>query len=178
MKINRITSLIIFFLVTTTALGQGKRKKEKMLNLKWNYEVECVAVGNQGEYLVKVFSFYKSKRKEDLEVSKKNALHAVIFKGVPADDSRRCVAQPPLVKNANVEEQKSEYFDDFFKIGGKYKKFVNLTAGGAVDAGDRYKVRIGKKKYTKVGVVVSINKDLLRTELESAGIIRKLSSGF
>lgn len=177
MKSNKITALVIFLLVSTIAFGQGKRRKNKALNLKWNYEVECVAVGNEGEYLVKVFSYFPRKRKIDLELHKKNALHAIIFKGV-FSDSRDCVAQPPLVKEANVEEQKSEYFDDFFKIGGKYKKFVNLTAGGAVRAGDRMQVKIGKKKYLKVGVVVSIDKDLLRTELEQAGIIRKLSSGF
>lgn len=178
MRSKKITSLVIFLLIATIAFGQGKRRKNKMLNLKWNYEIECVGVGNEGEYLVKVFSFFKSKRKQDLELAKKNALHAVIFKGVSSDNSRKCVSQPALVKDANVEEQKSEYFDDFFKIGGKYKKFVNLTAGGAVRAGDRLQVKIGKKKYLKIGVVVSINKDLLRTELESAGIIRKLNSGF
>lgn len=177
MKQHKVTSLIIFLLVTSIAFGQGKRKKEKMLNEKWNYEISCVGVGNEGEYLVKVYSFTKKRKTLDLELAKKNALHGAIFKGINAD-SRKCVSQPPLVRDANVEEQKSEYFNDFFKTGGKYKKFVNLTAGGAVNAGDRYRVKIGKKKYYKIGVVVSINKDLLRQELESAGIIRKLNSGF
>lgn len=176
MKTNKITSLVLFLFISTIVFGQSKRKREQMLNLKWKYEVECVNVGSQGEYLVKVFSYTK-KKQLDQELALRNALHAVIFKGVYSK-TRNCVKQPPLVKDANLEEQKSEYFNDFFKTGGKYKKFVDLTTGGAVSATDRFRVKIGKKKYYKIGVVVSVNKDLLRTELEAAGIIRKLNSGF
>ena len=179
MKKIKGTVIVIFLLASTIAFAQGKRRTSEKQNMKWNYDIECVGVGNDGEYLIKVFSFFRKKKRKglDLELAKKNALHGVIFKGINSD-SRDCVSQPALVKGANVEEQKSEYFDSFFKEGGKYKQFVNLTTGGAVKSGDRTQVRIGKKKYLKVGLVVSINKDLLRKELEAAGIIRKLSSGF
>jgi hypothetical protein len=52
-------------------------------------------------------------------------------------------------------------------------KFVTLTNSG-LGAGDRMKVG---KEY-KVGVVVSVNIELLRKDLEAAGIIRALNSGF
>ena len=53
-------------------------------------------------------------------------------------------------------------------------KFVSVTGDGAIGAGDRIKVG---KEY-KVGVVVSVSKDELRKDLEAAGIIKSLNSGF
>ena len=109
-----------------------------------------------------------------MEQAKKNAVHGVIFKGVPQGE-RGCVSQPALARNSNVEQEKQAYFNDFFAEGGKYMKFVNLTTDGAIGPGDR--VKISRKEY-KMGVIVSVNKALLRKELEDAGIVRGLSSGF
>ena len=53
-------------------------------------------------------------------------------------------------------------------------KFVSLTNDGAVAAGDRIKVG---KEY-KIGLIVSVRKDALRKDLEQAGIIKGLNSGF
>ena len=53
-------------------------------------------------------------------------------------------------------------------------KFVSVSGDGSVASEDRMKVG---KEY-KVGVVVSVMYDLLRKDLEAAGIIRGLSSGF
>jgi hypothetical protein len=70
--------------------------------------------------------------------------------------------------------EKQEYFDDFFADGGKYLKFVNVTGDGSVAAEDRLKVG---KEY-KIGVVLSVNVDGLRKDLEAAGVVKSLSSGF
>ena len=53
-------------------------------------------------------------------------------------------------------------------------KFVNVTGDGSINAGDRMKVG---REY-KIGVVVSVSKDALRKDLEAAGVIKGLSSGF
>ena len=53
-------------------------------------------------------------------------------------------------------------------------KYVSESGDGNVDAGDRVKVG---KEY-KIGVLVSVSKDALRKDLEAAGIIKGLSSGF
>jgi hypothetical protein len=70
--------------------------------------------------------------------------------------------------------EKQEFFDNFFADGGKYMKFVNVTGDGSVAAEDKLKVG---KEY-KIGVVVSVNVAGLRKDLEAAGIIRGLKSGF
>jgi GTP-sensing pleiotropic transcriptional regulator CodY len=53
-------------------------------------------------------------------------------------------------------------------------KFVTVSGDGSVAAEDRMKVG---KRY-KIGVIVSVNVSELRKDLEAAGIIRSLNSGF
>ena len=74
----------------------------------------------------------------------------------------------------NLEEEREDFFQSFFADGGKYMKFVSVSNDGAVDAADRMKIG---KEY-KVGVIVSVNVSALRKDLEEAGIIKSLSSGF
>ena len=62
----------------------------------------------------------------------------------------------------------------FFEDGGKYMKYVSVSTDGQISADDRKKVG---KEY-KVGIVISVMKDALRKDLESAGVIKGLSSGF
>lgn len=176
MKVNVkiLFSVVLFCFVCTSVNAQRRAKKKADEDTReWRYEIECMGTGTEGNYLVKVWSFSR-KPHVAAEQAKKNAVHAVIFQGVPAGD-RGCVSQPPLARSANLEQEKAPFFDDFFREGGKYQKFVNLTTNGAIAAGDRYK--IGRREY-KIGVIVSVNKSLLREDLEEAGIIRGLSSGF
>ena len=82
--------------------------------------------------------------------------------------------QRPLTNNPNLEVEQAEFFKNFFADGGKYMKFVNITNDGAVAAEDRIKM---DKQY-KIGVVVSVNVAGLRKDLEDAGMVRGLNSGF
>ncbi len=171
----KLTTLALVFLFMGTASYAQKRfeKRADEDTEKWRYDIDCEGTGRDGMSLIKVWSY--SKRPEvAIEQAKKNAVHGVIFKGVPQGD-RGCVSQPALARSSNLEEEQQAYFNDFFSDEGKYRKFVNLTTDGAITAGDRMK--INRKEY-KVGVIVSVNKTLLRKELEDAGIIRGLSSGF
>lgn len=135
------------------------------------YEIEGVDVGTQGTYLVKVWS-YSKRPSVATEQAKKNAVHGVIFKGFVGRAG--VPGQRPLTTNANIELEKKEFFDNFFADGGKYMKFVTISGDGSVAAEDRMKVG---KRY-KIGVIVSVNVSELRKDLEAAGIIRSLNSGF
>ena len=81
------------------------------------------------------------------------------------------MAQKPLASNPNIEEEKADFFGPFFEDGGKYMKYVNVSSDGDITP-----VKVGKEY--KIGVIVVILKDALRADLENAGIIRGLSSGF
>lgn len=165
----------IFFLLvvmlTATSFGQAKKKADKATE-EWRYEIECAGIGTDGTYLIKVWS-YSKKPTIAITQAKKNAVHGIIFKGF-AGGAQGCNSQKALVNNPNIESEKEDFFQPFFEDGGKYMKFVSASSDGNVDAADRMKVG---KEY-KIGVLVSVMKDALRKDLEAAGIIRGLSSGF
>lgn len=137
----------------------------------YNYEVECMGTGMDGTQLIKVWG-YGRKSDDAIEQAKKNAVHAVIFKGITAGKSG-CM-QKPLSTSAGTEQQHQEYFNTFFSKGGKYLNFVNVSTDGSINPNDRLKVG---KQY-KIGVVVSVAHAALRKELEASGVIKRLDAGF
>jgi hypothetical protein len=162
----------ILFLIAWIAMSVHIETSAKEKPQPWRYEIEPVAVGTKGSYLIKVWSYAK-KEKAAVEQAKKNAVHGIIFRGFVGMNG--VSSQKPLANNRpNLEEEKKDFFDAFFADGGKYMKFVNITGDGSINAKDRLKVG---KEY-KIGVVVSVNVDELRKDLEDAGIIRKLGAGF
>lgn len=163
-------SLIIILGSIQTLNAQARRKADKDTD-RWRYEIEVVGTGVQGTYLIKVWS-YSKKPDVAIEQAKKNAVHGVIFRGFAGKQG--ITGQKALSSNVNLVEEKSDFFEPFFKDNGKYIKFVSLTADGAVGAGDR--IKIGKEY--KVGVIVSVRVADLRKDLEEAGIIKKLGAGF
>jgi len=165
-------TLLFAAISPSTVSAQAGKKADKDTKI-WRYEVQCVGVGNEGTKLIKVFS-YSKKADVAIEQAKKNAVHAMIFQGFNGNSGSGCPSQKPLTSNPALEDEKKEFFDAFFADGGKYMKFVSVSGDGQVAAEDRMKVG---KEY-KVGVVVSVMYDLLRKDLEDAGIIKGLSSGF
>lgn len=167
-----ILFITIFAFSLNTNAQKRKNKKTKDTH-EWRYELDCMGTGKQGTYLIKVWSYSKKPRLA-IEKAKRNAVHGVIFKGFAAG-KQGCKSQKPLARNSNLENEKKSFFTVFFKDGGKYMKFVTASNDGAVAAGDRLKV---SKKMYKIGIVISVNKDELRKELENAGIIKSLDAGF
>lgn len=169
---NNLKLIVTLFLVTIfyTNTVQSQRRENKDTQA-WRYEIEAVQTGTQGTYLIKVWS-YSKKPELATEQSKKNAIHGIIFKGFSGKAG--IPGQSPLANNPNLEVEKEDFFKPFFEEGGKYLKFVTLSNAGAVAAEDRMKIG---KEY-KIGVIVSVNVAELRKDLENAGVIKSLSSGF
>ena len=137
--ISKVSYLVILSLcVSFTASAQAGKKADKDTE-NWRYEVECVSTGAAGSYLIKVWS-YSKKPNVAMEQAKKNAVHGIIFKGFSGAGAG--CTQKPLTNNPAVEEEKADFFKEFFADGGKYMKFVNESNDGAVGAGDI--VKIGK----------------------------------
>ena len=173
-SIFKMTLFAFIILFSTDVYSQRRAKKKADEDTKnWRYEIQCLNVASEGSYIIKIFS-YSKKKNVAVEQSKKNAIHAVIFRGIPQNEVG-CVRQPPLARHPNLQEKNRDFFDDFFSENGDYKKFVTLTTDGAIAPGDRLKV--GKREY-KIGLIVSVDIAGLRKELEVAGIIKSLSSGF
>ena len=172
MKTKQLLTLVLLVFTTAIFAQSGKQKKADKATREWRYEIECAGIGKDGTYLIKVWSYSK---KADIAVTqaKKNAVHGIIFKGF-SGGGQGCTSQKALASNPNIEEEKADFFDPFFEEGGKFMKYVSESSDGNVDAGDRVKVG---KEY-KIGLIVSVSKDALRKDLEAAGIIKGLSSGF
>jgi len=169
-KINIFLILLSFLTVPYVNLAQSKKKADQE-TAEWRYEIEAAGTGTQGNYQVKVWTYSKNPETA-IEQAKKNSVHGIIFKGFP--DKDRIKGQKALAQNPNLEQEKEDFFKPFFQDGGKYQKFVSLVNNGAIGPGDRLKIG---KEY-KIGVVVSVNVAALRKDLEDAGIIKGLSSGF
>jgi hypothetical protein len=165
---------LIVLLLSISVNSQSKRAQGKADEATgaWKYEIECMGVGTDGTYLVKVWSYSKNPKIATSQ-AKKNAVHGVIFKGF-IGGANGCTTQKPLASNPNLEMEKADFFEPFFEEGGKYMKFVTLSSDGNIAAEDRMKVG---KEY-KTGVIVSVAKNELRKDLEAAGIIKGLSNGF
>lgn len=171
LKINKLYFILLFIIgMFQTSNAQARRKAEKDTQ-QWRYELEAVQTGTQGTYLIKVWS-YSKKPNIAIEQAKKNAVHGIIFKGFTGKST--VPGQKALASNVNLEVEKRDFFEPFFEDGGKYMKFVSISNDGAVAAEDRMKIG---KEY-KVGVIVSVNVSALRKDLEDAGVIKSLSTGF
>lgn len=85
-------------------------------------DVQCI--GTDGEIQTLRVWGKGNTKSEALENAKKNALRAVIFKGITAGNGG-CKTRP-LLSMANAEEKYEKYFNNFFKDGGNWKKYVSL----------------------------------------------------
>lgn len=169
MRVLKFLLPLLFSMLFVGFASADKKKKANKDTDKWRYDIECAGTGQDGTFLVKVWS-YSKKASVAAEQSRKNAVHGVIFKGIAGKSG--CPSQRPLTKNVNLINEQSDYFEKFFSDnGGDYMKYV-LNAGNV----QQESVKIGKEY--KVGVVISVAKDQLRKDLEKAGIIKGLSSGF
>jgi hypothetical protein len=169
--LSRTVLLFAIILGFSQIANAQARKKAERETQEWRYEIEAVQTGTQGSYLIKVWS-YSKKPDVAIEQAKKNAVHGIIFKGFTGKAT--VSGQKALASNVNLEVEKEDFFAPFFEDGGKYMKFVSTSTDGAVAAEDRMKIG---KEY-KVGVIVSVNVSALRKDLEDAGIIKSLNSGF
>jgi hypothetical protein len=155
--------LIIVFLFSLFTFKSYSMVNVVFKAVEHNYEILHVSSG-EGTETVKIYSFEKNKAK-GIQQGKLNALRAIIFNGIPNADF-----QKPMISEAGAEEKYKSYFHEFFKDGGKYLKFVTLTS-------NNIEVIEGLGKL-KVGIVVTIQKDNLRKELEASNIIKALNNGF
>mgnify|MGYP006988835622 FL=1 len=129
---------------------------------EWHYEISCAGIGAKGSSLVEVTSFGKTVDAA-LAQMRKDAVHGVLFKGMGGN----CM-QKPLAMKAELETEHESFFSKFFSSSGEYDKYVEDDVNTAVSV-----AKVGKKQY-KVTKVLSVKKDLLRKDLEKAGILKPL----
>jgi hypothetical protein len=158
---------LLFLIISLNFFACSSKKQ----TIQFNYEIECVGRGVGGSPLIKVWGVGKNPDIAIVE-AKKNAVHAIIFKGINAGNPG-CMKNP-LISDLNAEKKYEEYFNNFFSESGKYLNYVEITNDGSINPNDRIKL----SKGYKIGLIVSVNQTALRKELEFMGIIKSLDSGF
>ena len=159
------TTQIIIICCTIALFASCKSKKEVARN---DYTATAIEVGDRTS-IVKAWGLGKNvaEAKED---AKRTAVYCILFKGIEASDQVISSDLRPMINNPSIEQEHKAYFDAFFAKNGKYQQFVRFAdEEGRLAVGDAIRTANGYK----VGVVVVVNKLLLRTELENAGIIKK-----
>jgi len=167
-NVKFILLTLVFLCALFTGFSQAKKKANKDTE-QFRYDISCAGVGAQGTYLVKVWSYCKKSQPQvATEQSRKNAVHGIIFKGF-SGATQGCPAQRALASDPTIAQQHSDFFRKFFSDGGDYMKYVLSTE--RVD-----RVKVGREY--KIACVVSVAKDQLRKDLEAAGILKGISTGF
>lgn len=171
MEPKRVLVLFCFLMIAIFVCGQSsksKKEKDSPANDVWNYDIECVGIGNDGTYLIRVWSYSETPQIQNNQ-DKKNAVHGVLFRGFEAGEGGATAKAALATKEA--EEQFSDYFEHFFSNNGPYFNYIASVAQGSTKV-----IKVGKKY--KIGIIISVAKDQLRNDLEKEGIIKGLSSGF
>ena len=153
---KRLLSLIVMLLFVLGAMA----KNDKMLQ----YDITGAGSGSEGTILVKVYVYGKNVSDQDL---KRAAVHGVVFRGCTGNASG---ARQPAMASPTAEVDNATFCEAFFAIDGPCQNFATVVAGSY----DRVKTQKGYKH----GAILQIDKTALRKELEKAGVVRSLSSGF
>jgi hypothetical protein len=160
---------VLIFGVHNGYSATAAKKKANKDTAAWRYEIEYAKTGGNNMLVVKVWSYAK-KAAVAIEQGKKNAVHGVIFKGYTSTGGGT-VSQRPLLSEPDAANQHRDFLDEFWADGGPYRTSVSAVADGSTETR-----KVGKEY--KVGIVVTVNKDALRSDLEKAGIVRALGAGF
>ena len=166
--------LMLALVGINAASAQAKKKADEQTD-QWRYEVELVGQRNTrgGQGLVHVLTVWSYSKKPVVaeEQSKKNAIHAIVYKGCPGNEAKRLGEVPALLQDPTVEMTHAEFLKNFFADGGDYMRFVSVTNSGMAD------IHKLKGEY-KVGLTVIVNTPALRKYFEAKKIIMPLNEGF
>lgn len=158
-----IVALLIVPINSLFSQTNSNRKVTEERTRNWQYESICSESGGTGSsYLLQVASYVGDLRLA-LNQAKKNAIHAVLFKGV-AGNNLGCTAKEPLIENG-VYNDNFEYFEDFFYNTRQYNQFATSPSGSA-ESSEKL-----KRKMNRVTFIISVNVDELRKKLEYDKII-------
>lgn len=161
-KNSKMKKRTLFLTILTLFVGFSFAQKQ------FAYQVECVSVEHNGFITIKIWNTKLGKRYKQ-EQARKDAIHAFLFSGVPANNG--CIAQKPMLSNAESIENFKNIEKDFFAKNGIWS---NYTREATIE--NALPDNIGDKSW-KV-YQVSVSKDLLRKYLEDQKIIKSLNSGF
>jgi hypothetical protein len=125
----------------------------------YSAEVSFVAKEEQGTITVRTYGFGKNE-KDAIKDAHKNAFNVLLFKGLPGTE-----LNVPLVSNEyEAKNNHKAYFDNLLENGGLFRYLM-------VNSSDSQPIKV-KGGYNTT-LVLKINYNSLRKDLEQNGVIRK-----
>lgn len=128
---------------------------------------QCIQLAGNGDCIVSIQESGLN-REAATEAALKSAIYQLLFVGIHGSTENRIQPIPALIKDANVQQEKSSYFNSFFKEG-IYQNYAEILPGSVPKV-----VRQGRGY--KVTLTIMLKKESLRKKLESDNIIKSLSN--
>ena len=152
------------FLIAISALMLTACQSHQKATSYREFEPECLGIAHDGSQTIRAWGFGKD---DDMAVNKtrKNALYAVLFKGITAGVAG--CNQRPLVPEVNARERYEDYFDRFFSDGGEWEKYAT-GADERLYGREEQRNNLGER----AGVVVRVLRNELRMKLKEDGILK------
>ncbi|MBQ9560819.1 MAG: hypothetical protein IJV10_00860 [Prevotella sp.] len=155
---RRLLNIIFLMVACVSCHAQG------MMGIYTKFDTECLGVEEDGTQTLRTWG--SGKNKDDAQdQARKNAVRDVIFKGI-RDGVEGCNMKP-LITEVNVREKYEDYFDRFFRDGGKYEKFVSNK-----DSKQKMKKIEKTDMGVRVALVVRVLRPKLREQLKKDGILK------
>ncbi|MBR4155610.1 MAG: hypothetical protein IKU01_02750 [Bacteroidales bacterium] len=159
--------LLLYLSLTVSMFLVSCSSSKKMTTTVKEYNVETMGVGVDGTYLVRVTDYFRTTDERIyLDGLKKDAVHGVIYSGIPAGNGS--IKQPALLNKDTSLEGAEEALNNFFEQK-LYNNFINSVVNSSKKV-----VKIQGSKDYKISVILSVNKDELRKYLIDNKIIKPL----
>jgi hypothetical protein len=132
------------------------------------FECECLGVELDGSQTIRSFGTGRN-RMDAVDQAEKNAVRAVIFKGI-SKGTGECNTKP-LLMEVNAEDKYEDYFNAFFKDGGEYRDFISKKDGNHAHT-ELINTRLKSGSQATYRVVVRVLRSQLKEKLKADGIIK------
>lgn len=168
MKRIMLQLLYLSFLLFVSSDLLGQNKSSDIQSDYYNYETKLLGVGQDG---TKNFTIWVTAKKidEGVELAKRNAVAACLFKGIAASGQSEKV---PAIVSQGITDANAAFFEDFLMLkdkkgrGGKYLRFISQTAN--------QKEEKIKKGY-RISMDVQVSYDELKDYMVSEGMSKSLN---
>lgn len=136
----------------------------------YEYEPECLGVELDGSQTLRVWGVGRNK-KDAVEQAKKDAVRAVVFKGIHGGLSG-CNTKP-VIFEVNAEEKYEDYFNVFFMDNGEYLQYVSMKDEKRVNLFKKDKEKEKSKHFVKYAITVRVLRSELKKRFEDDNILQK-----
>ncbi|MBQ2857374.1 MAG: hypothetical protein IJE78_09700 [Bacteroidaceae bacterium] len=143
---------------------------QRTVNAYYEYEPECLGVELDGSQTLRVWGIGRNK-KDAVEQAKKEAVRAVVFKGIHGGVAG-CNTKP-VIFEVNAEEKYEDYFNVFFMDNGEYLKYVSMKDEKRINLFKKDKDKEKSKHFVKYGVTVRVLRSELKKRFENDNILKR-----